>query len=120
MSENNMEAGNGELDVTAGPTGVGVKTKGYKLMELVCLGSAFGVGYICLSLFNHDASGAQQNQTTVSAIKEQTAAVKESNATNRALVQAMQENNCMARLKPEQKTPDNIEFCRRIGAGRPF
>lgn len=115
-----MSEQTGELDVTAGPTGVGVKTKGYRLLDIVCLASAFGVGYICLALYNHDASGAQQNQITTAAIKEQTSAVKEANATNKALVQAMQEANCIARLTPQQKTPDNIEFCRRIGAGRPF
>lgn len=111
---------NGELDVTAGPQGVGVRTKGYRLLDMVCLASAFGVGYLCMASYQHEAAAAQREVLTTSAIKEQTAAVKENNAASRALIQAMQEANCIARLTPPQKTPDNIEFCRRIGAGRPF
>lgn len=113
-----MSEEKGELDVTAGARGVGVHTKGYRLMDMVCLASAFGVGYLCMAMFNHDAAGAERTKSVTTAMTEQTKEIRETNQNTRQLIQTLQESNCLNRLTPQQKTPDNIEFCRRLGAGR--
>lgn len=46
-------------------------------------------------------------------------AIKESSHLQRQMVQALQEQNCIARLTPqERQRVENIEFCRAIGRGR--
>lgn len=98
----------GELDVTAGPTGVGVRTKGYRLMDMVCLASAFGVGYICLMVYNHDASAAKENMAVVQAVKENTNVIRQQ-------VKAQHVANCLNSLLPEQKKDSRwLEFCKGL------
>ena len=101
----------GELDVTAGPTGVGVRTKGYRIYDLVCLASAFGVGYICLMVYNHDASAAKESTAIVQAVKENTNVIRQQ-------VKAQQVANCLNALMPDQKRDATwIAFCKSLEKG---
>ena len=46
-------------------------------------------------------------------------AIKESNGTQREMVNAQREANCLNRLTPQEKVRiENIEFCRQLGRGR--
>ena len=46
-------------------------------------------------------------------------AIKESNGTQREMVNAQREATCLNRLTPEQKkVADTLEFCKQLGRGR--
>lgn len=82
------------------------------------LTTIFGVAGLCgLTIlmyggYKHDAEGADRNNHTV-------AAIKESTAIQREMVNALREQNCLSRLTIEQrKRVEEIEFCRNLGRGR--
>ena len=46
-------------------------------------------------------------------------AIRETNGTNREMLSAQREANCLNRLTPQEKARiENIEFCRQLGRGR--
>ena len=111
-------AENGELEVS-GPGGLGVRTKGYRLMDLVCLASAFGVGYISMMVYNHDANAAKESTAIVQALKadrqETIAAIKENTRAMREQVGAQRVANCLASLTTQQRSqPQMLEFCKSL------
>ena len=111
-------AENGELEVT-GPGGIGARAKGYRLMDLVCLVSAFGVGYISMMVYNHDANAAKESTAIVQALKadrqETIAAIKENTRAMREQVGAQRVANCLASLTTQQRSqPQMLEFCKSL------
>lgn len=69
----------------------------------------------------HVSAADKDTQAIASAIKEssatQAAAIKESTATQKQLLDALHEQNCLARL-PANKRESDVEFCRNLGRGR--
>ena len=95
-------------------TGIGeFKARGSDILTTV-----FGVAAMCgftiiiYGGYQHMAEAAKDAQNI-------TAAVKESVAAQREMVNAQRETNCLARLTLEQrKRIEEIEFCRNLGRGR--
>lgn len=101
----------GELEVSL-PGGASARAKGYRLMDIVCLASAFGVGYLCMMVYMHDAAAAKESSAIVQVVKEQTKVQWE-------MINAQREANCLNRLTPEEKKRrENIDFCSQLGRGR--
>lgn len=111
----------GELDVSAGPTGVAVRSKGYRLMDLAWGGSVVGIVYIAVLITFHDANAGKEITSVAQALRESNkdvAAVlreqnKESNAILREMARATREQNCLLAL-PQDRRAANAELCRRI------
>lgn len=77
---------------------------------------------LCYGGFKHDAEGAERNAAIATAIREsaqlQSSAIKDSTQTQIQLLNAIHEQNCMARLDPKTRRESDIEFCRNLGRGR--
>lgn len=121
MSENDQE-----LDVEI--AGQKVRTKGYRLTDLIWLPLLFGVGYICLSLYQHEATAQTSTSSVVSALKESNAAtvtaIKESNvntvkalealtAEQKKSTNAMKEIACLSDPAMKNRS-DARDFCKRM------
>ena len=107
MAEENKQP---EFDVSAGPTGVSARTKGYRLVDLALAMMAAGMIYIAVMLSSHDSVAAKENSSIVAVIKEQIQIQRES-------LNAQREANCLSRLDPKNRRESDIEFCRQLGRG---
>ncbi len=123
-----MAEENGDKEIDATIAGQHVRAKGYRLADLAWPLLVVGVGYISLTLFNHEATAQQERQAVAQSLKESNAAIavvlRESNqATVKALeavvaevkksTAAIRESNCL--LDPAIKNrQDGREFCKRI------
>lgn len=119
-------AGAGELDLEF--AGQKVRTKGYRLADLIWLPLVLGVAYISLTLYNHEATAQQERQAIAGTLKESNTAIaisleKSNAATVRALeavvvemkknTSASKETACL--LDPVMKNrADAREFCKRM------
>ena len=119
-----------ELDLT-GPGGIGIRAKGYRLMDLgmiiMSLGFAWGAWELKAHAGDSTAQSAaivksitEANSAIVQALKEQQAVAKESNAQTVRVLERLSrtqaEANCL--LDPLMKNrADAREFCKRM-AGR--
>ena len=120
---------NAEVAFTASPTaGLGVRAKGYRLVDLLFILGALGLVWGAWELKAHAGDSATQsaaivkavtesNNAIVQALKEQQAVAKESNAQTvrvlERLTRAQAEANCL--LDPMMKNrADAREFCKRI------
>lgn len=87
-----MAEESGELDLEV--AGQKVRAKGYRLVDLIWLPMIFGIGYTCMSLYQHDAQAqsdkAQVAQTLQKSNADIAGALKENSST---LAQALKENN---------------------------
>lgn len=130
----------GELDVS-NPVFGSIRSKGYRLIDLIWLPMILGIAYTCLSLFQHEAT-AQQDKARIAATLEKSnhdiaGALKESNT---AIVQALKESNsntlqAIRELATEQRRATNAikevaclsdpamkdnrnarEFCKRVSS----
>ena len=121
------EDDNKELSVTL-PGGAGGHAKGYRLMDIAWFVMAGAVSYGAWELKAHAGDSAAQNaaivksiteanSAIVQALKEQQAVAKESNALTvrvlERLTRSQAESNCL--LDPLMKNrADAREFCKRI------
>lgn len=71
-----------ELDITA-PGGFGVRTKNYRLMDLVCVLSAFGIGYLTMMAYTHAADSRDAKETVANTLK----------TSNDSIAKALSESN---------------------------
>ena len=127
MAAEGDETQTGEIEFK-GPAGVGLRTKGYRLMDIawLILGAAIIFGAWELRAHAGDSSAqsaaivksiTEANSAIVQALKEQQAVAKESNVeTVRALqrlTRTKSEANCL--LDPLMRNrPDAREFCKRV------
>ena len=103
MSEENKD----ELELQAGDKKI--RIRGSDILGMI---NMLAIGVMLYGGFQHVDAAKESNKTIADAIKE-------SVQTQRQMVQAQQEANCLNRLTPVQKMrPDEIEFCRNIGRGR--
>ncbi len=115
-----------EVDLTV--AGQHVRAKGYRLIDLIWLPLVLGVAYICLTLYNHEATAQTEKQAIAAQMKE----------SNKAMVEALKESNVVTvqaikELTTEQKKstsairevaclndpalrnrPDARDFCKRL------
>jgi len=120
------EPQSGEVEIK-GPAGLGLRTKGYRLMDIAWIAIAAGMIWSAWELKAHAGDSERQSAAIVKSINEANAAVvqslKESNA---ATVKALEEmakeqrraNATMREIAclsdPAMKNrPDAREFCRR-------
>lgn len=134
-SDDRTHAGEIDLEVA----GQKVRTKGYRLVDLIWLPMVLGISYTCLTIFQHEASAqqdkahvaatlAKSNNDIAGALKENSAtlaaALKENNANTlqaireltieqRKATDAVREIACLS--DPNLKNASNArEFCKRI------
>ena len=111
-----------------GPGGIGIRAKGYRLMDIAWVLIACAVGWMAWELKAHAGDSDKQsaaivksitdaNSAIVQALKEQQAVAKESNAETvrvlQRLTRTQAEANCL--LDPLMKNrADAREFCKRV------
>lgn len=115
-----------ELDLTI--AGQHVRTKGYRLMDLIWLPVFLGVLYSCLLLYQQQAAAATDKKDNATAMKENNAtvvnAIKESNQNTLSAIRdlateqrrstnAMKEVACLSDPAMRNRS-DAREFCKRI------
>lgn len=105
-----------------------VRTKGYRLLDLIWLPMILGIGYIGLTLQQHDANAKDDKATLAATLKESNAniaqalkenntnmvnAIKEIATEQRRSTSATKEVACLS--DPLMKNrPDAREFCKRM------
>lgn len=127
MSEEEENGKNKELDVTL-PGGAAIRTKGYRLMDIVALTSVLAIGYVAVLTHGHTADAKDEGKTIAKALAESNAAVasalKESNASTvdaikqlageqRKTTRVLLEMNCLMGLPPDRRV-NAADFCKRI------
>lgn len=115
-----------ELDVKI--AGQEVRTKGYRLTDLIWLPMGLGIAYACMSLYNHEATAQSDKAMLANTLKESNGqiaqALKESNlrtaeAIERMAVEqkratsAMREVACLSDPVMRNRS-DAREFCKRM------
>jgi hypothetical protein len=121
----------GEIDVSNPMLG-SLRTRGYRLMDLVCLISLGLMGWACTMLYNHNADAKDDSKSVAQVLKESNkeiaGALKEATRENaeamkafaveqRRMTQAIRESNCL--LDPAMRNrPDAREFCKRMAQDR--
>lgn len=121
----------GELDVT-GPGGIGFRSKGYRLMDVVCLVALLLSGYIALMIYNHAADAKDTSKTVAEVLKDSNKeiaqALKEAQAQTAEAIRQMaeqqrrqneigREQTCLLTLPPDRRTNAG-EFCKRLSRER--
>ena len=132
MTENNTEI---DLEIA----GQHVRTKGYRLVDLIWLPMALGIAYICLTLYQHDSFGqadkatlaktlTESNQGIATTLRESNAALAEAlKSSNAATTQAIRELTIEQRRATDairevaclsdpvaKNRADAREFCKRM------
>lgn len=81
-----------ELDLEVG--GQKVRAKGYRLIDLIWLPMIFGIAYICLTLYQHDASAQKGDTAVAKQLTESNQIISNSlRESNKTMVDALKENN---------------------------
>ncbi len=120
-----------ELSLT-GPGGLGARAKGYRLIDLIWLPMLLGIGYIALTLYNHQVEAKDEKVTIANTLKESNAniaaALKESQADvaksmreiaeqQRRANEIGREQTCLLTLPPDRRTNAG-DFCKRLSRER--
>lgn len=123
----------GEVEVTAGPAGGTVRAKGYRLMDMVCLGGFIMMMATTYLVWEHKAQAGEGEKATAAilkesnkafadAIKETTrdtnAVIKEMAQEQRRMTEVIRESNCLLALPQDRRNANAAEICRRLARDR--
>lgn len=110
-----------EQEFDAEIAGQKIRTKGYRLLDLLWFPIAVGVAWSSLTLYNHDTSAqvfrSSSNKAVIDAIKDSNSstvkAIQELTAEQKKSTNAMRETACL--LDPAMRNrQDGREFCKRL------
>lgn len=120
------DAEGNEIDVTV--AGQHIRAKGYRLLDVIWLPVALGVGYTGMTMYNHSAEAKDEkaalartlkesNENTARVLKESSAntveAIKAMAVEQRKATNVLREMSCL--LDPAMKgRSDAREFCKRM------